>query len=140
LNLPPLKTPSFEMNKAFFGHNLAIMACGLSHEKYFYYRCPHENGAAFVAVGNAPAEVFSPVEARDFMNITIECINEYPLDHSIFIESFLEWNQTEHEWERDNLIAFFSKEKLQISFRQEEEHYRICSIELYGDEPLEDKA
>ena len=41
-NLEPLTTDTFDLDDTFNGHNLSIVACGISGENYCYYRGPHE--------------------------------------------------------------------------------------------------
>lgn len=128
-DLEPLKTSQFDLNNIFNGHTLSIVACGLSDTDYFYYRGHHDAGAIFMAVGNAPKEVFSPVDISEFANITMQCIKQYPINHKIFVESFLKWNKTNFEWNSDNkeLVAHFEQD-LYIEFETNEEFSRIVGM------------
>ncbi len=125
--LAPLTTPQFALNTTFNGYTLSAVTCGLSKENYFYYRCPHSGGAAFVAVENAPKEVFEPVDTANFGKIIMRCIRMYDLDHKTFIESFLNWNKTEFEWLDNTLIAYFPQ-KLCVHFGMVQNDYRIIQI------------
>lgn len=126
-NLNALKLAQFEVDEIFNGHHLAIVACALSKEDYFYYRGPHDKGAVLMAVGNLPKEVFSPIHLTEFINLTIECINQFSIDHKIFVEALLEWNKTTYTWKKDGLIAHFNQD-LFISFEKVNELYRITQI------------
>lgn len=106
-NLRPLKEKEFDLTDMFNGHNLAIVACGISEENYFYYRGPHDGGAILMGIGNVPEEVYEPVPLSDFAALTMQCIRQYPLDQKIFIESFLEWNKTGYDWNGDTVTAHF---------------------------------
>ncbi len=64
------------------GHNIASLAAALHPEPVCYYRCPYDNGAAFVLVKNLPAEVFAenapfPVILEAFRS----CTARMELDH-----------------------------------------------------------
>ena len=126
-NLDPLRVPQFDLNDVFNGHNLSIVACGISKDNYCYYRGPHDGGAVFMAVGNVPKEVYSPVNISEFADLTVRCIQQYPIDHKIFVESLLQWNGTKYDWDKDTLVAHF-QQNLHISFEQSGEFYRIAAI------------
>ena len=126
-SLDPLRVPQFDLNDIFNGHTLSIVACGLSKDDYFYYRGPHGGGAVFMAVGNVPREVFRPANISEFANLTVQCIQQYPVDHKIFTESLLQWNRTKYDWDGDTLTAHFSQD-LYISFEQSGDYYRITGI------------
>jgi len=126
-NLEPLRVPKFDLNDVFNGHNLSIVACGISKDNYFYYRGPHDGGAIFMAVGNVPKEVYMPVNIIEFADLTVQCIQQYPIDHKIFVESLLQWNGTKYDWDKDTLVAHF-QQNLHISFEQSGEYYRIAAI------------
>lgn len=125
--LDPLRVLQFDLNDIFNGHTLAIVACGLSEENYFYYRGPHSGGAVFMAISKIPQEVLTPVNISEFANLTVQCIEQYPVDHKIFTESLLQWNRTKFDWDGDTLIAHFGQD-LYITFEQSGEYYRITSM------------
>lgn len=128
--LEPLTVEQFEMDEVFNGHTLSIVACGINDEKCFYYRCPHSRGAVFVAVQNVPDEVFQPVLVSDFFQITLSCIfQQFPVDHKVFLENFLEWNQTPFNWNGDILTAHFEKD-LWIKFKLEDNEYFISEMKM----------
>lgn len=126
-NLEPLTIPQIELTDMINGHTLAIVACGLSEENYFYYRGPHNGGAVYMAVEHVEKDVLKSIGITLFGQITLECIKQYPVDHKIFVESLLQWNKTPYEWNGDTLIASFPQ-KLYISFEQKSEHYRITAM------------
>ncbi len=115
--LDALTTAQFDLDDVFNGHTLSIAACGLSKHDYFYYRAPHDNGAVFVAICNAPQEVFEPVNVNEFVDIVLLCINQYQINHKIFIENFLMSNKTDFIYGEDKktLIAHF-EQNLYITF------------------------
>lgn len=125
--LDPLRVPQFDLNDVFNGHNLSIVACGISKDDYFYYRGPHNGGAVFLAVGNVPAEVFAPINISEFANLTMQCVQQFPIDHKIFVESLLQWNRTKYDWEGDVLEAHFQQD-LYVTFEQSGEYYRITAM------------
>ena len=121
-----LTTDEFELNDTYNGHNLSIVTCGLA-DGYAYYRCPHEGGAIFVAVGGVPEEVFAPVDFPRFVSLLTQCIEQFEVDHRIFAEAFLLWNRTPYDWDGNTLTAHFTQD-LGITFETAGDDLRISSI------------
>lgn len=133
LDLVPLTTAEIDITDELNGHNLSIVACGLADKNYCYYRGPHSGGAIFVAFSEVPEEVFSPVDVKKFVDITIKCIQQFSLNHKIFIENFLEWNKNKYEWQGNNIIADFGNlAKLKVEFEKVEDNFRIKNISFEG--------
>lgn len=133
LNLKPLTTAEIDITDELNGHNLSIVACGLADKNYCYYRGPHSGGAIFVAFSGVAEKVFSPVDVKKFIDITMKCIQQFSLNHKIFIESFLEWNKNKYEWQEDNIVANFGNSgKLKIEFEKVEGNFRIKNINFEG--------
>ena len=131
LNLEPLTNTEIDITDELNGHNLSIVACGLADENYCYYRGPHSEGAIFVAFNEVDEKVFSPVNTRKFIDITMRCIQQFSLNHKLFIESFLDWNKNRYEWQENSIVAYFGKdEKLKIEFEKVKDNFRIKNINL----------
>ena len=131
LNLEALTTAEIDINDELNGHTLSIVACGLADKNYCYYRGPHSGGAILVAIDGVDEKVFSSVSAKDFVDITIKCIQQFSLNHKIFVESFLEWNKTKYKLQGDTIIADFEKDgKLMIELEKIENSLRIKNISL----------
>ena len=131
LNLEALTTAEIDINDELNGHTLSIVACGLADKNYCYYRGPHSGGAILVAIDGVDEKVFSSVNAKDFVDITIKCIQQFSLNHKIFVESFLEWNKTKYKMQGDTIIADFEKDgKLMIELEKIENSFRIKNISL----------
>ena len=131
LNLEALTTAEIDINDELNGHTLSIVACGLADKNYCYYRGPHSGGAILVAIDGVDEKVFSSVSAKDFVDITIKCIQQFSLNHKIFVESFLEWNKTKYKLQGDTIIADFEKDgKLMIKLEKIENNFRIKNISL----------
>ena len=131
LNLEALTTAEIDINDELNGHTLSIVACGLADKNYCYYRGPHSGGAILVAIDGVDEKVFSSVSAKDFVDITIKCIQQFSLNHKIFVESFLEWNKTKYKMQGDTIIADFEKDgKLMIELEKIENNFRIKNISL----------
>lgn len=124
--LEPLTTAEFTLDDTFNGHNLSIVTCGLA-EKYCYYRGPHSGGAIFVAFSGVPDNVFAPVDIHKFISITTQCIQQFHIDHKIFVEGFLLWNNTKYDWNGHVLTAHFQQD-LKIEFEQVDDFLRICHM------------
>lgn len=128
-----LTTTEIDITDELNGHNLSIVACGLADKNYCYYRGPHSGGAIFVAFCGVAEKVFSPVDVRKFIDITMKCIQQFSLNHKIFIESFLEWNKNKYEWQENNMVANFgNSSKLKIEFEKVEDNFRIKNINFEG--------
>lgn len=61
-----------------------------------------------------------------FLSITTQCIQKFHIDHKIFVESFLLWDNTKYDWSVDTLTAHFEQD-LMIPFEQVNDFWRICS-------------
>ena len=131
LNLEALTTAEIDINDELNGHTLSIVACGLADKNYCYYYGPHSGGAILVAFDGVDEKVFTPVDAKDFADITIKCIQQFSLNHKIFVENFLEWNKTKYKMQGDTIIADFKKDgKLMIELEKIENSFRIKNISL----------
>ena len=131
LNLEALTTAKIEITDELNGHILSIVACGLADKNYCYYRGPHSGGAILVAIDGVDEKVFSSVSAKEFVDIIVRCIQQFSLNHKLFVESFLEWNKTKCEWNKNTLIADFeNSQKLEIDFEEKTELARIINISL----------
>ena len=131
LNLEALTTAEIEITDELNGHILSIVACGLADKKYCYYRGPHSGGAIFVAFDGVDERVFTPINAKDFADIVVNSIQQFPLNHKLFVESFLEWNKTKYKWQGNLIIADFKKDgELKIEFEKIENGFRIVNISL----------
>ncbi len=124
--LEPLTTAEFGLDDTFNGHTLSIVTCGLSN-RCCYYRGPHSGGAVLVAFFGVPAEVFAPIDISKFTSLTMQCIQQFHIDHKIFIESLLLWNGTKYEWDKNKIIGHFQQD-LYIEFEQGDEFHRISSM------------
>lgn len=123
-NLDALSYAQFKMNEVYHGHNLAMVACGLSQNHYFYYRGPHPSGAVLMAI---EYDEKISMNAKEFINTTMQCIQNYHIDHKIFVEALLEWNHTSYTWKKDQCIAHFKHDVI-LTFEKVEEAYRIIEI------------
>ena len=131
LNLEALTTAEIDISDELNGHTLSIVACGLADKNYCYYYGPHSGGAILVAFDGVDEKVFTPVDAKDFADIVVRCIQQFPLNHKLFVESFLEWNKTKYKWKENTLIADFeNSQKLEIDFEEKSELARIINISL----------
>ena len=131
LNLEALTTAEIDISDELNGHTLSIVACGLADKNYCYYYGPHSGGAILVAFDGVDEKVFTPVDAKDFADIVVRCIQQFPLNHKLFVESFLEWNKTKYKWQGNLIIADFKKDgELKIEFEKIENGFRIVNISL----------
>ena len=126
-NLSPLYVSDFELDEVFNGENLSIVACGAFKSKYCYYRATTQKGAVYLAFTNVPKEIFSSVEIGEFAEITAKCLENYHVDHKVFVESFLLWNKTPYEVHKDGIVAHFDVD-LYITFESVEGIWRVSEL------------
>ena len=131
LNLEALTTAEIEITDELNGHILSIVACSLADKKYCYYRGPHSGGAIFVAFDGVDERVFAPINAKDFADIVVNSIQQFPLNHKLFVESFLKWNKNKYKWQDNKIIADFGKDgELKIEFEKEGDKLIFKEINL----------
>lgn len=123
-SLDALRIAQFKMNEIYHGHNLAIVACGLSQNDYFYYRGPHAGGAILMAI---KYDAKLSINAKEFVSTMMQCIQNYQIEHKIFVEALLEWNHTSYTWKKNKLIAHFKHDVI-LTFEKAEDHYRIVEV------------
>lgn len=128
--LEPLMHAQCELNDTFCGHNFSMVVCGALAENHCYYRCPtgEGQGAAFVAITDAPQELFAPVDGVWFISSVTQCIQHFYLDHKIFVESLLRWSKIPFGWSGDTLTARFDTSDIIVDFEQAGENYRIQNM------------
>ena len=114
------------------GSILSTIACGILSENLAFDKIAYTEagGVVFYAVKDLPNKVFSSsVDAGVFMDITLNCINLYNLNHKLFIESFLKQNKTKYKWQGDTIIADFGKDgELKIDFEKVEDKLVLKEI------------
>ena len=131
INLEPLTTAEIDISDELNGHTLSIVACGLADKNYCYYRGSHSGGAIFVAFNGVDEKVFSSVNTRKFIDIKMRSIQQFSLNHKLFIESFLDWNKNKYKWQGNIIIADFGKDgELRIEFEKIKDNFRIKNISL----------
>ena len=127
-NLEPFMVSQFSLGETLNGHYLSIAACGILKENYCYYRGPHENGAVFMAFSGVPDSVFAPVGIQEFAHTVLDCIQQMPVEHKIFVESYLIWNGNSYEWDGNTLTAHFEETDLVIGFENVDGLWRIKKL------------
>lgn len=84
--------------------------------------------AVFLAIENAPKEMFAPLTKYEFITYTVNCISEYPINHKIFLESLLQWSKIEYKWKENMILAYFD-DIVSIEFEiLDNNEYRIVNI------------
>lgn len=126
-DLSPLYVSDFELDEVFNGETLSIVACGISKSYYCFYRATTQKGSVYLAFANAPKYVFAPVEIGEFAQITASCLENYHVDHKVFVESFLLWNKTPYEVHKDSIVAHFDVD-LYITFECIEGIWRVSEL------------
>lgn len=112
------------------GDILSAIACAISGESLAFDNInivyTKIQGTLYYAIKDLPDIVFSTVDKREFIDIVSACIDSYTLNHKLFVESFLNWNQNEYKWQGNTIIADFGKDgELKIEFEKVEDELRV---------------
>lgn len=91
-HMDDIKGPEMPLTELVNGHNIASLASASHKEKVCYYRCPYEDGAAYVLVKNLPASVFEPANALDVAKAITDLIGQMPLNHTLLVKGILGQN------------------------------------------------
>lgn len=125
---PEFLNGKFMLDELHTGHNLAMVACGVSDEDICYYRCPYNGGAAFVTVKGLPDEVFAPLSAQDFMKQYIEIISGFYCDHRLLLAGFLYQSGYGFEQQGDCILADIGGRAVTFRFESMGELSRVVDI------------
>jgi len=127
--LAPLTDVSFGLTEVFNGNNLSIVACSIWEQNACFYAGWNPNGGRlFLIFSGLPDEVFAPVGALDFITITMRAMNEFSVDHTIFMKSFLYQNGTPYDEEGDTIVAHFDQD-VRVTFEQSGDFRRISNLQ-----------
>ncbi len=116
--LKPMQSAEFDLTDGLNGYHMAIVTAALSEDSVCFYRGLHVGGAVFIAFSPETREVFAPVDIERFVSTAMQCVQEFSVNHELFIQSFLFQNEIEYEWEDQSIIAHFDQD-LQIDFDQQ---------------------
>ena len=125
--LTPFTTAKLALTDTINGHNLAMAVCALSRGSICYYRGPHAGGAVLMTFSGAPDTVFVPVSMHTFIDVSMRCIQQYEVDHRIFLASFLYQNDTPFTWDGDTIIAHFDTD-LRIALEENQGRWRMTGM------------
>jgi hypothetical protein len=124
-NLAELKNPQLKLNERNNGRLLSVVACGIAEQDYCIFRVPHDAGVVWTAFSELPPT--PSFDAASFLKLSLDAIQEYELNHRVFIEGFLRWNGTPYdEPSADRIIAKFAQ-SITIDF---DDLGRIISMEM----------
>jgi len=116
-NVPDLAKTHLRLSGAVNGHNIASVMAAMAKPPFCYYRCPYENGAAFVLVGDVPQQVFAPAGVNETADTITFLIREFELDHRTLAQSMLEKNAVSVSQEGEKFTgAFADGRTLEILF------------------------
>lgn len=128
-DLEALTLEKCELSDLFNGHNFAIVASAMSQDNVCYYRGPHAHGAVFVAFSNVDSRVFDPIDHIAFSKYTMDAIQNFDIDHMIFVASFLNQNGCKSYIKPLEITGEFSnKAKLNFEFEKIDSITRLKNI------------
>lgn len=134
-----LREPSFNIDQIYNGHSLSIVACAIQEENYCYFKCDHQTGALYVAIKDLPEQIFDKVDVKQFMDITLDRIQQLAVNQKIFVESFLNINETPYKWENTKkLVADFGENLLVVDFVPANGFFNISNIRITRDYSKDD--
>lgn len=128
---PELLTPKIKLEGAVDAHALATVCSAILDGKFCYYLAKHDQGSAAVLLENIPDIVFKRLDTTEFTKIALEIIANHDVDHRIFIEGFLHWNQAVSNFGEKQIIAKFDDNddhQLQIDFEIIDGQSRITRV------------
>ena len=113
--LEKLSTPKLALSAEINGHALSAIACGLSQEPLYYYRCLHAGGAVFVAFAAgkcvAPDDtIVSGMDANELISLARDYIGAFQLNHAVFIKALLLRNGTKFSEAAGKIVANFKND------------------------------
>ena len=110
------------------GYTLSMVAAALRGESCLF-RAPYANGAAYLGFTGLPEQVFSPMGAQELVKLATDCIQQYPLEHKLFLSSLLYQNGCPFQWEgEDSLTAQLDGAPFTFQFQQVEGGWRLSEI------------
>lgn len=113
-----LKSPKLTVDGLLYGHTLSALV-STYFDNYVYYRCPYDNGEAFVLIKSAPKSLFKVATTSELVNAITYVINNYSAKHTRLIEPLLQkfatiTSQSAQRWvveaDEDSLIIDFDFE------------------------------
>ncbi len=109
LGLHEFTEPIQELTDRINGEHMAMVTCGLSATHVGFVPVSTDDDVVYVWVSNLPTDIFAPADCSEFVGNVMECISEYPIDHSAFLRGYLYWNKTPYEWRGSDLVAHFAE-------------------------------
>ncbi len=131
-----LKNAAFKMNKENFAQDLTSTVCAMFGNTCFL-EGKGENGSLYVSVEGLPNEIFQPVSEKDFAQITMHALKNHKVNHRLFVEAFLSWNDINYSYKDEILFAEFENQ-VEIEFIKTEKDYNIKSIKVANPKPKEE--
>lgn len=122
------KLSTFKMNRDNFAHDLSSTICSMFGNSCFC-EGKGENASLFVSVRDLPNEIFAPVTAKEFAQITMHALKLHKANHRLFVEAFLHWNNITYKYIDDVLIANFDL-KTEVTFVKTDSDYAIKTIKV----------
>ena len=115
--LTELSTPKLALSEEINGHTLSAIACGLSQEPLYYYRCPHAGGAVFVAfvAGECVAPdgtIRSGKDASELISLARDYTGAFQLNHAILSGALLLRNGTKFSEAAGKIVVNFKNDAI----------------------------
>ena len=115
--LAELGTPKLALSEEINARVLSAIACGLSQEPLYYYRCPHAGGAVFVAFASGecvtPDGTIKPgMDASELISSARDYIGAFQLNHAVLSGALLMRNGTKFSEAAGKIVANFKNDAL----------------------------
>ncbi|WP_299224056.1 DUF6882 domain-containing protein [uncultured Campylobacter sp.] len=115
--LEELSTPKLALSEEINARVLSAIACGLSQEPLYYYRCPHAGGAVFVAFASGecvtPDGTIKPgMDASELISLARDYIGAFQLNHAVLSGALLMRNGTKFSEAAGKIVANFKNDAL----------------------------
>ncbi len=114
-------------NEKEFVRNMTATLCTL-FDDYCTFKIPAEQGSLYVAV-KVPNDMLVKADLKTFIGIANHCLKNLKMNHRLFFEGFLLWNEIPYEYDGNAIVAKFEDE-VRIEFMIRNEQYLATKMEV----------
>lgn len=114
-------------NEEGFIRDMTATMCSL-FDDYVSIRVPAEKGGLYLAV-RATEELLAKADLETFIGISNHCVKNVKMNHRLFFEGFLLWNETPYEYDGNAIIAKFDRD-VRIEFEVKDKVFYAKRLEI----------
>lgn len=94
-----------------------------------YVQCNNDKGIMYLAVTDAPSDIYDVVNAKQFAQITKHALDHFPIDHKLFIEGFCLFYDIAYTIEDDKIMVVLEKDIL-IELNKEADSFKVKNLRI----------